>query len=161
MYFKNIPGIYYLFDIGGEQVLKPMLDITHNIRIRKSILENISLYDEYDIQEGETPEIIADKVYGSSEYHWIIMLCNQRYDYLSDFPMTERALKDYVFEKYEDPYAIHHYVNDQGFVVMSDIVGATPVTNYDHETEVNEKKRRIKLISPTLLGQILAEYKLL
>jgi hypothetical protein len=161
MYFKNTPGIYYLFDIGGERVLKPMTDITQNVRFRKSILENITLYDEYDIQEGETAEIIADKVYGSSEYHWIIMLCNQKYDHTTDFPMTEKVLYDYITSKYEDPYAIHHYKDDRGFVVMSDAVDAAPVSNFDHEVEVNDSKRRIKLISPLLLSQILSEYKII
>lgn len=158
MYFRKIPNIYYTFDINDEEVLRVVKDISYNVRIRKEILQNITLYDEYDIQEGETPEIIAAKVYGSSQYHWVIMLANQRYDYINDFPMTEKVLVKYVQEKYGDPFAIHHYENSDGFVVMPDYIGATPVSNYEHERKENEKKRRIKLIAPRLVNQIISEY---
>ena len=33
-----------------------------------------------DPVDGETPEIVAEKVYGNAEYHWIIMLANDIYD---------------------------------------------------------------------------------
>lgn len=158
MYFTNFPHIYYDYTINGSQQLKVVKDITQNVRVRKAILENITLYDEYDIKDGETPEIIADRVYGSSQYHWIIMLCNQRYDYVEDFPLASAALDEYITAKYPEPYATHHYEKD-GFVVESDVMGSQPVTNYDYEDRINESKRRIKLISPHLLSSILVQFK--
>ena len=160
MYFKKIPNIYYVYGIKGQEVLKPVRDVTHNVRFRKEILENITLFDEYDIKEGETPEIIADKVYGSSEYHWVILLCNQKYDYINDYPMAERALFEYTKNKYGDAYAVHHYENEQGFTISADQFGAIPISNINHETRINESKRRIKLISPSLLGSIVNEYRI-
>lgn len=158
MYFSKFPTIYYDFEINGKTVLKPMKDITNNVRLRTAILENITLYDEYDIQEGETPEIIAAKIYGNPQYHWVIMLCNQRFNYIEDFPKTQRMLEEYIFAKYEDPYATHHYVDERGFIVSSDIPGAAPVSFYQYEDELNESKRRIKLISPSLLTNILNQF---
>jgi hypothetical protein len=159
MYFSKFPSIYYDFIIKGKSVLKPVKDITNNVRFRNAILENITLFDEYDIQEGETPEIIAAKLYGSSQYHWVIMLCNQRFNYISDFPRTVRLLEEYVNEKYEDPYGTHHWVNEQGFIVQEGVPGAVPVSNYQYEDDLNESKRRIKLISSNTLTQILNNFK--
>lgn len=159
MYFQKFPDIYYEYDIGGEPVLKVVKDITRNIRFRKAILENITLFDEYDIQDGETPEIVAAKVYGSSVYHWVIMLANQRHDYATEWPMGYHTLNTYIIEKYTDPNAIHHYENAAGFIVMSDAEGAQPITNYQAEVNINETKRRIKLISPALLTTILSQFK--
>lgn len=150
--------MYYQFDINGQRVLKIVRDITHNVRFRKAILDQITLFDEYDIKDGETPEIIAAKYYGNSEYHWVIMLCNQRYDYINDFPMGTYALEQYIAGKYEDPYAIHHYEKD-GLVVPQGTPGATSVSNYQYENDVNESKRRIKLISPQLLNQVIENFK--
>lgn len=158
MYFENFPRIYYEFDINGVRQLKIVKDITLNVRVRKAILENVTLYDEYDIKDGETPEIISAKVYGSPLYHWVIMLCNERYDYLNDFPLSQRALEEYVADTYENPYGTHHYEKD-GFIVESTVNGAYPVSNYEYEDRLNESKRRIKLISPTLLSAILTQYK--
>ena len=66
MYFSQFPTIYYEFDIGGTTEIRPILDITHNVRFRREVLNNVTLYNTYDIKDGETPEILADRVYGSS-----------------------------------------------------------------------------------------------
>ena len=236
MYFKKFPNIFYEFDVDGQPALKLVSDITANVRLRKTVLENITLYDEYDIQDGDTPEIIAATYYGSPEYHWIIMLANQRYDYIQDFPLGYYALEQYIIGKYnhfdatqwsyngavitatipshsinvgEDinvsgaisltnppngsyvvsskslntitftantaptgtasgsmfiettnkEYEVNHYVNEQGFKVSADVVGSTAVTNYQYEENFNNSKRRIKLISPQLINNILNEFK--
>ena len=80
MYFKDFPKFLYDFkyDNTDQTKMSVVRDITRNIRFRKEVLENYTLYDEYDIKDGETPEIIAEKIYGNPEYHWIIMLVNQR-----------------------------------------------------------------------------------
>lgn len=137
-----------------------LTDISRNIRFRKEVLANISSYDSYDIIDGETPEIIAEKIYGNAEYHWIIMLANDMYDYRKDFPLTQLQLEKYVFDKYgEDADDIHHYVNEQGFIVNSDSMGAASISNRQYEESVNETKRRIKIISKNLVGTILNNFK--
>lgn len=161
MYFKNFPKFLYDFEINGKKEYRLVKDITQNVRVRKEILENITLYDEYDIIDGETPEIIAEKVYGSATYHWVIMLCNQRYDYINDFPLSTYALEKHITEKYGagNEYDVHHYVDSNGYIVDSSNAEALSVSNYDYETDENEKKRRIKLISPNLLQIILKNFK--
>lgn len=161
MYFKQFPSIYYQYSIGGKKVLKVVKDITTNVRFRKAILENITLFDEYDIKDGETPEIIAAKYYGNPEYHWVIMLCNQRYDWINDFPLSSQALETLVFNKYTLPYDTHHYENEAGYIVPAGTPQSYPVSNYEYEDRLNETKRRIKLISPAMLNQIMTEFKLI
>lgn len=100
MYFERFPKIYYDFKIGNNTDIKIVTDITRNVRVIKDILSNITLYDEYDIKEGETPEIIADKFYGSPLYHWVVMLTNDRYDYINDFPLPQAELEKHIKEKY-------------------------------------------------------------
>lgn len=102
MYFKNFPKIYYDFDIKGDgnRQLFIVTDITKNIRFKKEILSNITLYDYYDVRDGETPEIIAEKFYGNAQYHWIVMLANDRYDYINDFPMSTHTLEEHIKQKY-------------------------------------------------------------
>ena len=137
-----------------------LTDITRNIRFRRDVLANITVYDYYDIVEGETPEIVAEKVYGNPMYHWIIMLVNERYDYLNDWPLTQPNLDQYVIDKYGvNATAIHHYENANGITVSSDYPSAVPITNAYYEAEVNESKRRIKIISADLISTILKNYK--
>ena len=158
MYFKRFPDIFYNFKINGKDSLHVVKDITTNVRFRKSVLANITLFDEYDIRDGETPDIIAAKYYGSSEYHWVIMLCNERFDWSNDFPLTTFLLEELIASKYANPQGIHHYENGEGFIVDSNYSGRREVTNYQYEDYENESKRRIKLISPDLLSQIINNF---
>lgn len=96
MYFKDFPQFLYDFNYGDTIKTNVVVDITRNVRFRKDILSNISLYDEYDIVDGETPEIISEKFYGTPEYHWVVMLANQKYDYKLDFPLPESILQRHI-----------------------------------------------------------------
>lgn len=137
MYFKDFPSFFYEYDINGEKSLTFVRDITRNIRFRRDILSNITVYDEYDVSEGETPEIISEKVYGSSEYHWVVMLANENTDYISDFPLSDSELEQYVYQKYgtytddmtQDEidaenavakFTIHHFETADGIVVFDE-----------------------------------------
>lgn len=159
MYFKEFPQTLYDFQIAGKTKVMLVKDITRNIRFRRDVLANITVYDMYDIVDGETPEIIAEKIYGDSQYHWIIMLANDRYDYIADFPMTYPVLSKYIDEKYgTTKYQPHHYVSATGHIVDSDFPGAIPVSNVVYEEQLNESKRRIKIISPALISTILNNF---
>jgi hypothetical protein len=100
MYFKGFPQYLYDFNYGNRVKTSVVVDITRNIRFRKEILQNITLFDEYDIIDGETPEIISEKFYGTPEYHWVVMLANGKYDYRFDFPMIEPVLQRHIEDVY-------------------------------------------------------------
>lgn len=114
MYFKDFPSYLYDFNYGNGVIKTTVVkDITRNIRFKKEILENIALYDEYDIVDGETPEIISEKIYGTPEYHWVIMLANDKYDYRSDFPVPEPILQKHITSYYNPE--LHSLVTDWRF----------------------------------------------
>jgi hypothetical protein len=167
MYFAKFPTITYPFEINGVLTAKKITDITTSVRIIKEVMANLTSYDEYDIQEGDTPEIISEKVYGSPLYHWVLMIANDRYDYTADFPLTTYELEQYVNRKYgADAYSVHHYEDENGNVINQgniNVYGITSVQrsvpNYEYELRLNESKRRIKLISPENLFRILAQFK--
>ena len=87
------------------------------------------------------------------------MLSNDRYDYLNDFPMTVNILEKYITEKYANPYGIHHYVDPNGFICDATAMDASSVSNYQYEMDVNESKRRIKIIPREIVDKILTEYR--
>jgi hypothetical protein len=160
MYFSNFEKVAYDFEINGQRKVLIVSDITKNVRFRKEILSNIALYDEYDMKDGETPEIVAEKIYGNSQYHWIIMLVNERFDYIADYPLTYDALLNYVKDKYgeDNVNATRHYVDSDGFIVDEFQAGATSVSNLQYEERINETKRRIKIVSPNLIGTVLKQF---
>lgn len=162
MYFDKFERIFYDLDLGKENTdLTVLTDITTNVRFKKFIIENVRSWDYYYIKDGETLEIISEKLYGSPLYHWILMILNEKYDYINDMPLSQPELEKYVARKYgeNNVNAIHHYVDQKGNVVNSTVLGSTPVSNIQHEDIINEAKRKIKILSPTLLSRILDQFR--
>lgn len=166
-YFETFKPILVDFSqLGGDPQPLLVSDILTNVRIKQDLLKNLVYYDTYDIQDGDTPEIVSELFYGTPDYHWVVMLVNERFDYINDFPMTQYALENYVAAKYGENniYDIHHYEESNGFVVNSDYVNtngqadATPITNYDYEVYQNEMKRSIKMIPTNFIGDVLARF---
>jgi len=75
----------------------------------REIMDNTSIWYDYQMKENETPEIIADKLYGDVNRHWIILMFNQVLDPFYSFPMSSPVLNTYITNKYVNPYALHHY----------------------------------------------------
>ena len=159
MYFENFPLTYYSCydDLSNVKIVT---NITNRVKISEEAKNKLALFDEYDIRDGETPELIAERVYGSSQYHWVVMLCNEKYNYIDDFPLSIYNLEKHIDNKYgANKYATHHYEDANGYIIDGSQAGAQSVSNYDYEFALNETKRRIKLISPSLLNTILKNFK--
>src|SRR5210317_412498 len=148
MYFKNFPRIFYDFKYSERDIrVQSVIDITTNVRFRKEFFDNIVAFQEYDIRDGETPEILAEKFYGDPNLHWVIMLANEKYDYIEDFPMNTFELEKYIDQKYGDEkYDIKYYTLD-GFIVSASTAGAGTISNYDWEFYQNDLKRKVKIFS--------------
>lgn len=168
MYFQNFQPIVVDFSQYGEKPKAYLVtDILQNVRIKTDLLANIVYYESYDISDGDTPEIISEMFYGTPNYHWVIMMVNERYDYINDFPMIPASLEVFIREKYgeQNIYNIHHYETADGYIVNSDylnpqgISDALPVTNYDYEYAQNETKRSIKMIPPEILADVLTQFR--
>ena len=47
------------------------------VKVREKIVnEGISLYDKYEVDGGERSEDTVVKHFGSSQYHWVVLLTN-------------------------------------------------------------------------------------
>jgi hypothetical protein len=97
-YFQNIPKDFYqLYD---ETSLDVITNITHRFKFDDLVKTNGSSFYEYVISDGDTPEILANKIYDSSERHWIILLLNDIVDPVSQWPLSDRSLNLYIQSKY-------------------------------------------------------------
>lgn len=80
------------------------VDVVTNILARFSFeekfKENTSVYYNYVVKDGETPEIIASKAYDDPEKHWIILMLNNIVDAQYDWPLHYSALAKYIEKKY-------------------------------------------------------------
>ena len=170
-YFSRFPKITY--DIAGTGDYILVTDIIKRIKIRDGIKENLSLFDTYDVQGGETPETVAYKIYGDTKYHWVILIMNNITDRYFDWPLSDSMFETYVTNKYAEPGAIHHYEVTQSsgrttsngpddyshrIEVNSDASGAQSVSNYEYERRIQDQLRQIKLLNPDYLPAFEKEF---
>jgi len=156
MYFEYFPYTLYTLDDGTTVKLVTNIFI-RNI-INDEIKNNLSLFDEYDIVDGETPEIVSYKFYRSPSLHWLILHYNDIIDPRFDWPLSTFNLIKYCQNKYTNINAAHHYINSDGFIVNSTEIGATPLSNFAHEEQLNENKRRIKVLKSIYVDTMVKEF---
>ena len=116
MYFEEFNKIPYDFPakVDGSNEFIFVKDITKNVRFRKDFLQSLLLYEDYRIIDGETPEIISEKLYGTPYYHWVLMLANSKFDYVQDFPLSVNKLDIMIESKYGDrKHDISYFTNTQ------------------------------------------------
>tara|TARA_B100000767_G_scaffold56300_1_gene51845 strand:- start:215 stop:742 length:528 start_codon:yes stop_codon:yes gene_type:complete len=169
MYFAQFPTIPY--DSTGTGKFKDVKNLLRRVGLRQKVKVNTMFFDTYDVKNGETPESIAFKLYDNAELHWVVMLVNNITDRFHDWPMTEAQFLNFINDKYSNPDAVHHYEIEQesGDTSIKINIGtdntdyptATLITNYEHEQEVQDNKRKIRLLDPSFLDDFVDEFKLL
>lgn len=105
MYFENFKRVYYDFPIKGDNrdtTLVKVSDITRNVRFKTEFIRKLSVFETYKMEDHETIEIVSERVYGTPDYHWILMILNERYDYIEDFPLSGVHFHKYMQRKYGD-----------------------------------------------------------
>jgi hypothetical protein len=97
-YFKTLPKIVYNNPITGDPLV--MTNIMTRASIISSLLKNPLVFYQYNVQEGDTPEIVAFKYYGDSYRYWIVMFANQYLDPQFNWPLNYSEFGNYINDKY-------------------------------------------------------------
>ena len=167
MYFANFPLIIY--DSVGNNEFKVVTNLMKRVALRTKVRTNTLLYDTYDVKEGETPEMLADKLYDDVNLHWIIMYVNNITDRYHQWPLSTPQFLAFVSDKYSDPDGIHHYEITQtsGDTTVKINIGSdntgysgtTLITNSEYEESRQDALRKIRLLDPIYVDQFVEEFE--
>jgi len=184
-YFSSIPNVDY--DINGTEPnhFRSVTNIMSRVRFKPSVIENITDYYPYRVQEGERPDIVSFNTYGTVAYAYLILLINNIVDPLFDWPLPTRQFENYIIEQYGSVSAAQ-VTNKYYYQIIRAEVPRTGVSErvpeykiivdqttynsldasvrsaqsvYDWETEQNDNKRDIKLINPDFIQDVDFEVK--
>ena len=98
-YFNNFPKEYYTLE-DKPNGLDIVTNIISRFSLEQAFKENTSIYEKYNVQDSDTPEIIAAKIYDSPERHWIVLAMNDVVDAQWDWPLDYRTLISFIDDKY-------------------------------------------------------------
>jgi len=107
-YFNSLPKIKY---VDQNNVTTIYTNLMARASVIPSVLNNALVYYSYDVQDGDTPEIIAYKYYGDINRFWIVLYCNQLNDPQWDWPLSSNKFQKYILNKYNtgNLNSTHHY----------------------------------------------------
>jgi hypothetical protein len=136
--------------------------------------QNDTLFIDYRISDGDTPETLAKNFYDTTDLFWILTVTNEIRDYYYDWPLRIDEVRDFakeyvnsLIEDVEDDLITGETLEEK-FV---EIYGETGETEDDYDTVVdrlvddkytavnaeNDLKRDIIYLDPNYLNQFLIE----
>ena len=100
--FKNFPEIQYTLSTGKIVTIK---DFFRKSMIEQDAVNSVISYTYYEIQDGERPDVVADRLYGDSELHWTFFLVNDMDNYYQ-WHKDNVTFEKYINEMYPEYWLI-------------------------------------------------------
>jgi hypothetical protein len=98
-YFKNFPLIKYKFGNNEESVFYK--DASIYVDLIDQIADNVSFYSNFTIVDGERPDTLSYKLYGTSDYYWTFFLLNEGLRE-SGWPLSVNKSYEFIEEAYSN-----------------------------------------------------------
>lgn len=101
-YFSFFPKVLYSLSETDDGVRIPNIAtaITSRVKMNAALKNRIGVAYTYTVKDGETPEMLAHRVYGDPHKHWIILLFNNIVDPLYDWVMEATTFDKFIEKKY-------------------------------------------------------------
>ena len=97
-YFNYFPLTYY--SSNNSTSVDTVTNIIARFGFESKLKDNTTAFYPYQVQDSDTPEIIAYKFYNNAERHWIVLLFNDIMDPMYDWPLNYNNFINFVDKKY-------------------------------------------------------------
>ena len=182
-YFRELPNLEYqsfLSSRKGSDDYLLVKNIFRRVKLRDDLQNVFTIFNKYEIQEGARPDTVAEELYGSSQYDWVVLISAGIINVRNEWPLSDRDIYRYSEQLYgNDLNDIHHYettevkdsrgrlifpagkIVDSTFTIpdpnisiqtLNPVVG---ISNYEYEVRKNNKKRDIYVLKPAYLQQVI------
>lgn len=178
-YFRYLPKIWYPVNGGADKI--EIVDISRRFIVLRRLLNRSVLFFPDHVKDGERADTVAMRVYNNPRLDWLIYFTNSIIDPRFEWPLGYYDFEAYLIGKYgsvENAHRTTHNhlkivqleketndttVPERTVVVDERTYQSLPddhrrlVTKYMHESDLNESRRKIKLIKAEFVPQILRE----
>lgn len=184
-YFTSFPTVQYDTTGKAPNQYQTVKNIMTRQKLKASIVEDITAYYPYFVQEGERVDTVSYNYYGTTDYAYLILLINNIIDPLFDWPLSSRDFDNYMNNKYGNIEAAqgetkYYYqiiraevpqtnysdrvdevklIVDQTTYDSLDSNVRKTVSSYDYEVELNDLKRYVKVIDRDIITNVDYQFK--
>lgn len=149
-------GYFPTITVEIDGVQRTITDISRAVIPSLKALEKVVLFYDYIITDGKRPDHVAFEEYGDSSLYWIILVINKIHNIYEEWPLSTEQFQKFVIDKYgsidiAQLQVVAYRDKDTGVFVSSDVFNQNQpqyeqISAYQHEEELNESKRNIKLV---------------
>jgi hypothetical protein len=184
-YFRELPNLEYqsfLSDRKASDEYLTVKNLFRRVKLRDDLQNIFTIFDKYQIVDGARPETVAEELYGSTQYDWVVLVSSGITRVRDQWPLSDKDVYDYAESLYgTDLNAVHHYettevkdsrgrlilpagkVVDSTFTIpnpsnpLATLNPVTGVSNYEYEVAKNNEKRGIYVLKPRYLQQVVTD----
>lgn len=179
----------FLSDAISSQDYLKVKNLFRRNKLRDDLQNVFTIFNKYEIVEGARPDTVAEEFYGKADLDWVVLMTAGIINVRDEWPLSNYQLYKYAENKYgvENLSNINHYVtreikdsngrlilpegkdvnedftlnySDNGSKVsLSGINVRRGVTNWEYETNKNNKKSSIYLLKQGYLQQFLNDMR--
>mgnify|MGYP001282989148 CR=1 FL=1 len=114
-YFRELPNIYYQSPLSNKISSSDLIlvkNIFRRVKFFNYLSDNATLFNKYVINDGDRPDTIAESLYGSSRYDFVVVLVAGITNITQQWPVQDYQIYDIALEKYGTETLMnetHHY----------------------------------------------------
>ena len=186
-YFRELPNLRYpsfLQEKGSSFDYVEAKNLFRRTKLRDDLQNNFTIFDKYEIVEGMRPDNVAQELYESDQFDWVVLLVAGITNVRNEWPLSNRDLYHYALDKYGDSLNSNKFfetievkdtsgrlilpkgkVVDQNFTIpkpgapnatINPVVG---ISNFEYETRINDEKRTIFVLRLEYLQEFVNDFR--
>ena len=187
-YFRQLPDLDYPSlsnDRTSSYDYIKVKNIFKRAVMRDDIFNEVTAFTKYSVVGDERPDQVANSFYKDSALDWVILTTNNIIHVRDEWPMGSQDFATYLNQKYTDQELsnVHHYEtevlrNSRGQLIQPEGLKVPSghsitfidngvlrteskikqVTFLEHETNLNDAKRNIKILREEYLTAFLEDF---
>lgn len=113
-YFREVSDLFYQSQQPNRNSTYDYVKVKNFFRrakIRDDFFKNLTGFSKYKIIGEERPEQVSEKVYGTPNLDWLILISNNIINVRTEWPLSNREFQKYLSRKYTNDELTqpHHY----------------------------------------------------
>ena len=186
-YFRELPNLLYPSFLPEKTSSLDFIEVKNifrRVKLRDDLFNNFTIFEKYQIPEGSRPDTVAEEIFGSANFDWVILTVAGIINVRNEWPLSNRDLYNYANNKYGESLNSTRFfetkevkdsngrlilpkgkVVDSNFTIpkpgvptatLNPVVGGS---NYEYETRLNDDKRNINILREENLQDFLDDMR--